>query len=273
MEIPLRSGDHVFHQALTEKKPIIVRDLDWADIVQRQLAETFHMSSFAVVPMLNQGKMIGVIVVDNNVNHQPLDLEEIDSIVPLAAQASVAIENSRLYERTQRMSITDGLTGLYNQRYYQDTLHKLALEAEQGDIKLSLIIADIDYFKHYNDTNGHLEGNNALIGVANIIANLVTGPHVPCRFGGEEFVALLPDASPDEALKIAEDIRSAVERHPFRYGENQPSGKLTISVGLASYRPGMSVQHLQDMADSALYEAKRNGKNRVIVHAEGAVLP
>lgn len=110
IEIPLQSSSHIFQQALTERKPFIVQDIDPADSVQRLLAETFQMSSFAVVPLLIQGKMIGVIVVDNNVNHQPIDVEEIDSIIPLAAQASVAIENSRLYERTQQLSITDGLT-------------------------------------------------------------------------------------------------------------------------------------------------------------------
>ncbi|WP_239618584.1 GGDEF domain-containing protein [Cohnella mopanensis] len=273
IEIPLNSGNHIFHQALTEKKPIIVRELDWSDTVQRQLAETFQMTSFAIVPMLNQGNMVGVIVVDNNVNHQPLEMEEIDSIVPLAAQASVAIENSRLYERSQRMSITDGLTGLYNQRFYQDKLQELAQQSERNDSPLSLMIADIDFFKHYNDTNGHLEGNNTLIGVAKIIANTVSGPHFPCRFGGEEFVALLPGATQEATLAIAEKIRSAVEQHPFHNREAQPSGKLTICIGVAFYRAGMSVQQLQDLADSALYEAKRNGKNRVIVHEEGAIRP
>jgi diguanylate cyclase (GGDEF)-like protein len=84
-------------------------------------------------------------------------------------------------------------------------------------------------------------------------------------------VALLPGESREAALAIAEKIRSAIELHPFHNREAQPSGKLTISIGLASYRAGMSVQQLQDLADSALYEAKRNGKNRVIVHEEGAV--
>ncbi|MFX3634197.1 MAG: diguanylate cyclase [Candidatus Pristimantibacillus sp.] len=271
IEIPLHSSNHIFHQALTERKPFIINQIDSTDSVQRLLAETFQMSSFAVVPMLIQGKMIGVIVVDNNVNHQPIDIEEIDSITPLAAQASVAIENSRLYERTQQLSITDGLTGLYNQRYYQEMLRKLVLEAEQGQ-PLSLIIVDIDSFKHYNDTNGHLEGNNALIGMAKIIMNAVNGIHIPFRFGGEEFIALIPNASPDEALRIAEEIRSEMEQHPFHNKKAQPSGRLTVSIGIASYQPGMSMQQLQDLADAALYEAKRNGRNRVIVHREGVAL-
>lgn len=271
IEIPLQSSSHIFQQALTERKPFIVQDIDPADSVQRLLAETFQMSSFAVVPMLIQGKMIGVIVVDNNVNHQPIDVEEIDSIIPLAAQASVAIENSRLYERTQQLSITDGLTGLYNHRYYQEMLYKLIIEAEQGQA-LSLIIFDIDAFKHYNDTNGHLEGNNVLIGVAKIITNTVTGANIPCRFGGEEFIALIPNASPAEGFRIAEKIRFEIEQYPFRNREAQPSGKLTVSVGIASYLPGMSMQQLQDLADAALYEAKRNGRNRVIVHREGVTL-
>ncbi|WP_256761058.1 sensor domain-containing diguanylate cyclase [Cohnella sp. WQ 127256] len=268
IEIPMDSSAHVFRQVQTNKRPYIVNTIDDQDPVQMRLAEMFGMSSFAVVPMLTQGKMLGAIIVDNNVNHHPLDMEEIDSIIPLASQASVAIENSRLYEKMQQMSITDGLTGLYNQRYYQETLNKLLVEADAG-CELSLIIADIDFFKHYNDTNGHLEGNNALIDLAKIMTKSVQGAQVPCRFGGEEFVVLLPYVTSDEALIVAEKIRSAVETHAFNNGKAQPMGKLTVSVGLASYVPGMSMQQLQDNADTALYEAKRTGKNRVVVHRGG----
>lgn len=228
------------------------------------------MTSFAVIPMLNQGKALGIIIVDNNINHEPLDLEEVDSIVPLAAQASIAIENSRLYKRTQQMSITDGLTGLYNQRYLQETLHKLAAQADQNGSPLGLIILDIDFFKHYNDTNGHLEGNKVLIELARIITKSVDKLHVPCRFGGEEFVVLLPETSIEEAQRTAEQIRSLVEQFPFHNAQSQPNGAVTVSVGLASYRHGMSIQQLQDRADTALYEAKRSGKNQVIVYREGA---
>ncbi|CAH1221815.1 hypothetical protein PAECIP111893_04781 [Paenibacillus plantiphilus] len=267
--IPITSN-HIIGLAITEQKPYIVREIDRNDPLQLMIAARFLMTSFAVIPMLNQGKALGIIIVDNNINHEPLDLEEVDSIVPLAAQASIAIENSRLYKRTQQMSITDGLTGLYNQRYLQETLHKLAAQADQNGSPLGLIILDIDFFKHYNDTNGHLEGNKVLIELARIITKSVDKLHVPCRFGGEEFVVLLPETSLEGAQRTAEQIRSLVEQFPFHNAQSQPNGAVTVSVGLASYRHGMSIQQLQDRADTALYEAKRNGKNQVIVYREGA---
>ncbi|MBW7476367.1 diguanylate cyclase [Paenibacillus oenotherae] len=264
------SSNHFIQRAITEQKPYLVRSIDPTDYVQIMLSKIFHMNSFAVVPMLNQGKAVGIIVVDNNINHEPIDIEEVDSIIPLAAQASIAIENSRLYKRTQQMSITDGLTGLYNQRYMQETLHNLAVQADSKGSPLSLIILDIDFFKHYNDTNGHLEGNKVLIELADIITGSVGKLHVPCRFGGEEFVVLLPETSRDEAQRVAELIRSKVERHPFHNAKAQPDERVTVSVGLAAYRHGMSIQQLQDRADTALYEAKRSGKNQVVVFREGA---
>lgn len=262
--------DHIVGQALAENKPYIVRKIDPADPVQRLMSQLFRMTSFAVIPMLNQGKALGIIIVDNNINHEPLDLEEVDSIVPLAAQASIAIDNSRLYKRTQQMSITDGLTGLYNQRYMQETLLKLAEQADRDGSPLGLIILDIDSFKHYNDTNGHMEGNKVLIELARIITKSVAKLHVPCRFGGEEFVVLLPETTVEEAQRTAEKIRSLVEQFPFHNAEAQPGGAVTVSVGLASYRHGMNIQQLQARADTALYEAKRSGKNQVIVYREGA---
>jgi diguanylate cyclase (GGDEF)-like protein len=269
IEIPVQAADHIINRAIAAQKPYIVRSIEPSDPVQRMMSETFRMSSFAVVPMLNQGKAVGVIIVDNNINQKALDIEEVDSIIPLATQASIAIENSRLYERAQKLSITDNLTGLFNQRYFQETGYQLVTQAENKDLPLSLIMLDIDFFKRYNDTNGHLEGNNVLIALGQIIAAAVSEPHVPCRFGGEEFVVLLPHASSDHAQSIAEHIRSAVERHSFHNGQAQPDGKVTVSIGVAAYRPGMSVTQLLDAADKALYKAKREGKNRVIVQREG----
>lgn len=269
-EIPQAGDfDHVVSLAIREQKPYLIRDIDIADPVQRLFAEVFGMTSFAVVPMINQDKPVGVIVVDNNINKRPLDIDGVDNMLPIAAQACIAIENVRLYERTQKLSITDGLTGLYNQRYYDEALRSCVARAEQEGMALALIMFDIDNFKRYNDTNGHLEGNNLLIVLGRLIASAAAERYVPCRFGGEEFVVLLPGASEDEAYQVADDIRSAVERHAFQGGETQPAGKVTISGGTSAYRSGMGVTPFIDEADRALYKAKANGKNR-IVRGEGA---
>lgn len=259
----------ILHQALKHKKPYIIREIDTSDPVQVMLRNTFHMNSFAVVPLINKNKNIGLILVDNNVNHQPLSIEQVDAIVPLAAQASVAIENARLYEQTKQLSVTDGLTGLYNQSYAQRTLELLAREAHENGTPLSVVLMDIDFFKHYNDRNGHLEGNQLLIQLSGILQDTVGKTGIPCRFGGEEFVALLPGSTLDHAREIADTIRSRVEACPFRHREFQPEGKLTLSLGVASYEPNTTADRMLRNADAALYHAKRCGKNRVSVYEAG----
>ncbi|WP_379896012.1 diguanylate cyclase [Marinicrinis lubricantis] len=257
--------ESILHQALHDKRPYLIHDIDLNDPVQHRLRQIFRMQSFAVVPLINQNKQIGLILVDNNINHHPLSIEQVDAIVPLAAQASVAIENARLYDQTVKMSITDGLTGLYNQSYAQRTAELLVQEADAADRPLSAILMDLDNFKHYNDTNGHLEGNELLIQLSRILRETHLKTTIPCRFGGEEFVVLLPGVKAKDAAALAERIRSRVEEEPFRYRESQPGGRVTLSIGVAEYTRGWTWDELLKAADDALYEAKRNGKNRVVV--------
>jgi len=181
----------------------------------------------------------------------------------IARQANIAIDYARLYERTKQLSITDGLTTLYNHRYFQDALRRESERSVRHATPLALALLDIDHFKRFNDTYGHQQGDEVLRQLARVLRAQVRSLDIVARYGGEEFAVIMPDAGAEVALRVAERLRSAVESHPVP----GPSGPLsvTISVGLTTVPdPAIgSPAALIAAADRALYRAKENGRNRV----------
>lgn len=166
-------------------------------------------------------------------------------------------------ERFRSLSLTDGLTELFNRRHFEDMLAHLGGEYRRSDDTTSLLMLDIDDFKSYNDKFGHEAGDEVLVSLARTIRDNVRSRDIPCRWGGEEFAVILPDTSLDEAGVVAERIRKAFAATVFS-PEPGPRAWRTVSVGLASARPGEKVAGLVQRADQALYEAKRAGKNRLV---------
>lgn len=255
---------HFLSKILKNGSPQIIEELNQTDRIGRLLAEQFNMSSIAVFPLIYQSKKLGVLIIDNPVNKKPITVEDLDSILPLANQAAIGIQHSRLYSDIEDMAIRDGLTGLLNQRAFQKLIVEL-LPNSSHDI-LSLIMLDIDHFKHYNDTNGHLLGNEVLIQLANVIEQSIRESDLAFRFGGEEFVILLPNTDKNIACKIAERIRKSVENTHFPNGEKQPLGRLTISLGVSVTNEIETINpnNLIEVADKALYKAKELGRNIVV---------
>jgi diguanylate cyclase (GGDEF)-like protein len=173
---------------------------------------------------------------------------------------------TRRFTRTHQRAITDPLTRLYNFGFFRKRLEDELSRASETDDLVSLVIFDIDNFKHYNDTNGHQEGNVVLSGVARIMKDTGRRGDVLARYGGEEFVALLYGAARDEAARFAEAVREAIEAEPFHGGEKQPQGRVTISGGVATFpHDAPDAATLLEEADKRLYRAKESGRNRVVV--------
>ncbi|WP_078555699.1 diguanylate cyclase [Bacillus alkalicellulosilyticus] len=256
--------NNIILSSLSQNKPIHVVTIDNTDAVQVKLHELFDMNEFAVLPLVNQGKKVGVLLIDNIVNKYPISMDEIEAVIPFANQAAIAIDHARLYQMTEDMALKDGLTGLYNQRSFQQKIDYYF--TNNSNQPISLIMMDIDFFKHYNDTNGHLLGNEVLSQLAKVIVTVIKDLEYCYRFGGEEFAVLLPSKSLQEAFDIAETIRASIETSSFPSGDKQPGGKLTVSVGVSSteqHQQGSNGSKLIQFADDALYEAKRKGKNQV----------
>lgn len=171
----------------------------------------------------------------------------------------------------EKLATTDGLTGLFNHRHFQE---RLAFEIQRSARQihpLSLILIDVDHFKHYNDENGHPAGDAVLMRLAELFRDNLRGVDMVARYGGEEFVILLLDTDVRGGRAAAEKIRAAVEAEPFAGQDKQPLGNLTVSLGVATFPVhGRSPADLVSAADRALYEAKAAGRNRTVVATKGA---
>ncbi len=168
--------------------------------------------------------------------------------------------------KLQELSVTDGLTGAYNHRYFYAKLEEEIKRAERYGHPCSIIMSDIDHFKNYNDAHGHIEGDQVLKGVVSCIKKNVRGQDQVARYGGEEFSVILPETGKKEALDVAERIRHYIQAQAFPREETQPGGSLTISLGVAVFPENAAdSKDLIEKADAALYRAKENGRNRVEV--------
>jgi two-component system cell cycle response regulator len=181
------------------------------------------------------------------------------------------IERSRLkteiklaQQKLAEMATTDALTGLYNRRYFLESLQKEMGRADRMDSELSFYMFDIDRFKEVNDRHGHQAGDAVLSGLGRLLRETIRLVDVPSRYGGEEFAVLLPGTNLREAGSACERFRRAVADRDFTF--NSVSVRITVSVGVASYWPrsGRSAAQLVEAADGALYQAKREGRNRVV---------
>ena len=167
-------------------------------------------------------------------------------------------------ERLRKLAISDGLTGLYNNRYFQDRWRREVQLARRYDEPLSLMILDVDFFKNYNDTMGHPQGDVLLKEMAMLLLRSVREVDLVARYGGEEFVIVLPKSKRTDAIVLAERVRSLVGQHAFPHRDIQPGGRLTVSVGVASYPDdGADAGAVIVAADKALYRAKKQGRDRV----------
>ena len=184
-----------------------------------------------------------------------------------ANQAGLAIENSRLYEQTLIRSRADSLTGLWNHGYFQYRLQEEISLSQKTGQPLSVIMADIDNFKIYNDTFGHQRGDQALVQVAQLLKGAARKQDSLYRYGGEEFAVLLVETDKKEAYRIAEELRQAVEKYDFPQKEILPDKKLTISLGVAAFPDNAnSKDTILTYADKSLYEAKHQGKTASAVN-------
>lgn len=229
------------------------------------LLKVFYSDEFVVVPLKAKDKCIGLIVADNIFTKRFITKDDIRVLMMFANQAGMAIENSQLYEQMVIKTHKDALTDLWNHGYFQFMLDEELRRAKDQMSYLSLIMLDIDNFKNYNDTWGHQKGDEILVRISKIITESSRRVDCVCRYGGEEFAVILPDAAKKDALVIAERIRSNIQQFPFSAGAEHPPQSITVSVGIASFpEDGNTKAEIIRSADIALYHAKRQGKNRVV---------
>ncbi len=256
LRVPIQEPEGgILARVFNDGMPFHIKRENFGHFPGDPLLSIFSSEEFVVVPLKGRDKSVGLIVADNLFTKRSITKDDIRILMMFANQAGTAIENSQLYERTLVKAHKDALTDLWNHGYFQYVFDEKLKNTKERVSNLSIIFLDIDNFKNYNDTWGHQKGDEILSKISRIITDSSRKIDFVCRYGGEEFAIILPDASKRDAMIIAERIRANIE---------QLSQKITVSLGVASFPDdGANKADLIQAADQALYEAKREGKNRV----------
>jgi diguanylate cyclase (GGDEF)-like protein len=216
------------------------------------------------LPMIAQGEILGVLHLQSMVP-EPLAEAKQQLSQTVANRVALALVNLRLRESLRQQSIRDPLTGLFNRRYLEESLERELRRAIRNHSQVGVILLDLDYFKHFNDTFGHATGDLLLRELGGFLKRCIRGSDIACRYGGEEFLLLLPDTSLETTWQRAEQVREGVKQLQVFY-QGGPLGPITLSLGVAAFpQHGPTSEALLQVADSALYRAKRHGRDQVAI--------
>ncbi len=241
-------------------EPIMVKDVAQN---QHYVSIDGKTRSELAVPLKIKQQVVGVLNVESD-NVNAFDQVDQRLLTTLASQVAVALENARLYEETEQLAVTDGLTGLNNHRFFQSFFDRELNRARRYSHPLSLIMMDIDHFKKINDTLGHPVGDIVLKEVSRLLMEQARDVDLVARYGGEEFMLVLPETKKSEARLLAERIRVAVEKNRFEAEGAKNIGRVTISLGVSGFPDdGSEKDEIIDKVDKALYRAKAGGRNQV----------
>jgi diguanylate cyclase (GGDEF)-like protein len=243
----IHPGEGIAGHVVATGQPLLVPDVEQDPRFRRRNHERYYTHSCLSVPLVFQGRVRGVINVNNKRSQNPFDASDLRLLEIIAGHAAAET-------RAQR----DALTNLANHGFFWSTIESEVKRAQRHERKLTLVMADVDHFKAYNDRLGHRQGDSALVAVARVIALNCRSHDHAARYGGEEFAVILPETSLDGAVVFAEKIRQGVE--------SLDECGLTLSVGVASLDPSAGdASKLVEAADSQLYRAKSEGRNRICV--------
>ena len=224
----------------------------------------FQTRSILCAPLVSRGRTIGVLEIINK-RGGPFNRADLELVLTLVEPCAIAIENAILFQRTEQLTITDDLTRLFNSRYLNLYLGREIKRCKRHGIPLSVIFLDLDGFKGINDQYGHLAGSGTLTEVGKILAEGVRESDILARYGGDEFVVVLPETPASGALVIAERLRRAIEEHRFL----EPQGiaaRISASFGISTYPDhALSPEGLIQKADQAMYRVKEREKNGIEV--------
>lgn len=256
----LKPDEGIAGFVMSSGEPLLVRDIETDTRFRRRNHERYYTSSFISAPLVHMGTPRSVININNKRARTPFSEADLELLAALAGQAASSLANAQRYEAVLERANRDSLTGLANHGHFWSTLGREFERADRHGRSISVALLDIDHFKRFNDSFGHLAGDVALCKVAQVLEGNSRSHDMVARYGGEEFAVILPETDAKGACLFAEKIRMAVESTSV----DEDDQDLTVSIGVADTTGDIgSPQELVAAADLRLYSAKSAGRNRV----------
>jgi diguanylate cyclase (GGDEF)-like protein len=258
----LKLGEGALGRAAETGQPLLIRDYQTWDGRSPTL-EKHNWHATIVSPLLSGHDLVGAIALADSRKNRRFTPANIRLLTMFAQQAAIAVQNARLFNDVQQLAMTDPLTGLYNRRHFFELAKREVSRALRMNVPLSLLMLDVDYFKKVNDTFGHGVGDSVLCTIADMCSNRLRAVDLLGRYGGDEFIFVLPETDAEGARVVGNDLLKTIEQASIENDEREVH--VTISIGISTL--SSSVQNLERLlvlADEALYEAKEAGRNRVM---------
>jgi diguanylate cyclase (GGDEF)-like protein len=263
--IRLAPGEGIAGHVAETGKPMFVSNVQDEPRFSRKIDSLtrFTTKSISCIPIQIHGKILGVIEIVNVEDMDGFKLKYLPILTILADYAAIAIENSQLFSRIQRMSITDEYTGLYNARYLHQVLEDLIQKPRGQEPTFAIVFVDIDNFKHVVDTQGHLLGTQALREIGQTFSSCLSEQDILVKYGGDEYVIILPDKNRQQATKLTEKILQTLRASCYLASESD-SVKVTASFGIAMYPEDAQMKEdLVSLADKTMFTVKRSTKDGI----------
>jgi diguanylate cyclase (GGDEF)-like protein len=263
----IKPGEGIAGWVAHHNKALLVPDVSNDARFSRRFdkASHFRTSSVLAVPLAFKGRMLGVIELVNGPGDNAFSEEDLKILCTVGEFAAIAIENARNFHKVQELTVLDDHTGLFNSRHMKRQLENEVMRATRFGHPVSLIFFDLDHFKGVNDTMGHPAGSQVLHEVGKLLLRTLRSTDVPVRYGGDEFVILMPETSKDQAMAAARRICTEIGREPFLRGEQRGPVRLTASMGVATFPDDAhDPDKLLARADDAMYRVKASGRGNVL---------
>ena len=266
LHLRLKRGEGIAGWVAEHNKPLLVPDVhqDKRFAARFDAASRFTTKAILCVPLTFKGKVLGVIELVNGEGDGVFTEEDLRILSTVAEFSAIAIENAQNFQKVQDLTVLDDHTGLFNSRHLKRTLDQEITRATRFGHPVSVIFFDLDHFKQVNDSHGHQAGSRVLAEVGKLLVGTLRSTDVPVRYGGDEFVVLLPETSKDQAMEAAKRLRREVAEHKFLAPESYGPLKVTASLGVASFPDdARTPEDLLRKADQAMYVVKQSKRDGV----------